>query len=195
MRKSLFPLFNHGLLFTILLFMSHCSFCDAEVVEIKIHTLDLRICPKCFSSFFPARQTTAFRGELSDKTRELWLKAMKQKALMASPASATCIDHGEPLVQGKLPDYGYEGLVATCCDMLHLTPELTVRLLEHTLEHPFQAPTKQGKHHFFFIRLLDKLISKGMGEQAPEEDPLDLIQYNLYFKPILETSNPKSDDN
>lgn len=167
--------------------MSHCPFCDAEVVEIKIHTLALRICPKCFSTFFPGSQTTAFRGEISDKTRELWLKALKQKTLMQAPANANCIDHGEPLVQGKLPDYGYDGLVAKCCDMLHLTPELTVRLLEHTLEHPFQAPAKQGKHHFFFIRLLDKLISKGMGEQLPEEDPLDLIQYNMLFKPVLES--------
>lgn len=166
--------------------MNLCPFCNAEVVEIKLHTLCLRLCPKCFSTFFPSSQTTAFRGEISDKTRELWLKALKQKKLMDLPISANCIDHGEALVQGKLPDYGYEGLVANCCDILHLSPELTVRLLEHTLEHPFQVPAKQGKHHFFFIKLLDKLISKGMGEQQPEDDPLDFIQYNLLFKPILE---------
>ena len=169
-------------------YMSKCPFCDADVVDIKIHTLDLRLCPKCFSTFFPCTQTTSFRGELSDKTRELWLKALKAKQLQATPESAKCIDHGEPLVQGKLPDYGYDGLVTQCCQMFHLTPELTVRLLEHTLEHPFQATAKQGKHHFFFIRLLDKLISKGMGEEQPEVDPLDLIQYNMFFKPILEPS-------
>lgn len=167
--------------------MSKCPFCDTEVKEIKIHTLDLRICPKCYSTFFPCNQTTSFRGELSDKTRELWLNALKSKTFTAIRESACCIDHGEPLVQGKLPDYGYDGLVTQCCAMYHLTPELTMKLLAHTLEHPFQAPAKQGKHHFFFIRLLDKLVSRGMGEQ-PSEDPLDLIQYNMFFKPILESS-------
>lgn len=169
--------------------MSKCPFCNTEVAEIKIRTLDLRICPGCFSTFFPCNQTTSFRGELGDKTRELWLKALKSKTLTAMPESACCIDHGEPLTRGKLPDYGYEGFVTSCCSMYHLTPELTVRLLEHTLEQPFQAPAKQGKHHFFFIRLLDKLISRGMGEQQAEEDPLDLIQYNLHFKKILENSS------
>ena len=131
----------------------------------------------------------AFRSDLTDKSRELWLKALLAKNVQDPVCeNPCCIDHGEPLVQGKLPDYGYDGLVTECCQMFHLTPELTIRLLEHTLEHPFQAPAKQGKHHFFFIRLLDKIISKGMGEAQPEVDPLDLIQYNMFFKPILEPS-------
>ena len=45
---------------------------------------------------------------------------------------------------------------------------------------------KEGKHHFFFIRALDAVVNKLFGEKEPDEDPLDLVQYSLHLKPILE---------
>ena len=89
-------------------------------------------------------------------------------------------------MQGKLPDYGYDGKVTSCCKMFHMPPSMTITLLKRTLEHPFQVPAKEGKHHFFFIRALDAVVNKLFGEKEPDEDPLDLVQYSLHLKPILE---------
>ena len=129
----------------------------------------------------------AFRSDLTDKSRELWLKALLAKNVQDPVCEdPCCIDHGEPLVQGKLPDYGYDGKVTNCCKMFHMPPSMTIQLLKRTLEHPFQQPAKEGKHHFFFIRLLDALVNRLFGEKMPDEDPLDLVQYSLHLKPILE---------
>lgn len=167
--------------------MSNCPYCNAQVAEAKILHLDLRICPKCYSTFFPCDQTMAFRGDLTDKSRELWLKALEAKNVQDPVCeNPKCIDHGEPLVDGKLPDYGFDGKVTTCCKMFHMPPSTTMQLLRRTLEHPFQAPQKEGKHHLFFIRWIDALVNKFFGEKMPEEDPMDLIQYNLHLKNILE---------
>lgn len=128
-----------------------------------------------------------FRGDLLDKTRELWYNALVAKDVKdPDTANACCIDHGEPLVDGTLPDYGFQGKVTTCCQMFHLTPSLTMKLLKHTLDTAIKPASKEGKHHFFFIRWLDSLVSKLFGEKMPEEDPLDLIQYNHHFKDIFE---------
>ncbi|MCF0216337.1 MAG: hypothetical protein HUK21_07685 [Fibrobacteraceae bacterium] len=163
-----------------------CPFCKAPVACIDIHHLNLRICTKCFSTFFPCDQTMAFRGDLIDKTRELWLLALKAKNVPDPETSgACCIDHGEPLVDGNVPDYGFPGKVTTCCRTFHFTPSQTVHLLEHTLKHPSHS-SKKEKHHFFFIRALDRLIVKLTGEAVPEEDTLDLVQYNLNFKKLFE---------
>lgn len=166
-----------------------CPFCHASVSSIKLHHFTLRICPQCYSTFFPAKNTMSFRNEISDKTREIWLSVLKAKKVEDPilPTELKCIDHGEPLVKGNLPDYGMEGYITTCCDLFHLPPSLTCQILERTLKSPFHASTK-GKHiknHFFFIRLLDKLFSKIIGEDQAKEDPLDLIQYDLHFKDIL----------
>lgn len=173
--------------FAILDFMSNCPFCKTEVANVKIHHLDLRICPKCLSAFFPCDQTMALRGDISDKSRELWYKALLAKNPEDPKMDhVCCIDHGEPLVDGNLPDYGIPGKVTTCCKMFHLPPSLTLQILKRTIDAPFQKPTANGKHHFFFIRWLDSLVSKMIGEKVPDEDPLDLIQYNLHLKKFFE---------
>lgn len=167
--------------------MSKCPFCSTPVADVKIRHLDLRICPKCFSTFFPCDQTMAFRNDLTDKSRELWYNALLAKNVSdPDTTGACCIDHGEPLVDGKLPDYGIDGKVTTCCKMFHLTPSLTLQILKRTLDAPFQKTNAGGKHHFFFIRWLDSLVSKVFGEKMPEEDPLDAIPYNLHLKKFFE---------
>jgi len=167
--------------------MSTCPFCKSEVAQMKIGHLDLRLCPKCFSAFFPSSQTTALRGDLPDKSRELWYNAMVAKNLQdPDMTGACCIDHGEPLMDGKIPDYGYEGKVATCCKTFHLPPSMVEKILKRTIDTPFQKPASQGKHHFFFIRALDALVSKFSGEKLPEEDPLDTIPYNIHLKKFFE---------
>ena len=168
--------------------MSNCSFCKEKVEEVTLHYLNLRICPKCHSVFVPCYQTMSFRVDLTDKSRELWLEALKRMNVQ-DPAfdNPCCIDHGEPLEDGNLPDYGFPGKVTRCCKMYHLQPSVFMKLLQHTLDNPFQRPeSKKAKHHFFFIKWFDALLNKFMGEQQPEEDPLDFVQYNLNLKKFIE---------
>ncbi len=166
-----------------------CPFCETPVSSIKLQHFVLRICPKCYSTFFPAKNTMSFRSDVSDKTRESWLSVLKSKDVKdpVLKESLKCIDHGEPLVKGSLPDYGIDGYVTTCCEMFHLPPSLTCQILERTLKFPFHATnkSKHTKEHFFFIHLFDRILSKIIGEKPSEEDPLDLIQYDLHFKDIL----------
>lgn len=131
----------------------------------------------------------SFRREISDTTRKTWLSVLKGKSIKDPVVSGElkCLDHGEPLVKGALPDYNIPAYVTTCCDLFHLPPSLTCEVLERTLKSPFR-PLSKGKHvkeHFFFIRFFDFILSKVVGESLPEEDPLDLIQYDLHFKDIL----------
>ena len=59
-------------------------------------------------------------------------------------------------------------------------------ILKRTLDTPFRNNSGSKKHHFFFIRALDSLVSKFFGEKMPEVDPLDELQYNLHLKKIFE---------
>ena len=166
--------------------MNKCPFCNHEVSSIQINPLDLRICKNCFATFFSAEKTISFRTVLLPLTRKMWLKALETKQAVP-PANQTvcCIEHGEPLTDGNLPDYGSKGKVATCCKTLHLTREQTIEILKSSLE-SYSADLSSKKHHFFFIRILDKWITKLMKNEVPEEDALDLVQYNIHFKNILE---------
>jgi len=167
--------------------MSNCPFCKTEVANVKIQHLDLRICPKCYSFFFPCDQTMALRSDVPDRSRELWYNALLAKNVQdPNMEGACCIDHGEPLVDGNLPDYGIPGKVTTCCKMFHLPPSTMLQILKRTIDSPFQKPAAKGKNHLFFIRWLDSLVTKLFGEKMPEVDPLDEIQYNLHLKKFFE---------
>ena len=158
--------------------MSICPFCKTEVVAAKIGHLTLRVCPNCYSTFFPCDQTMALRGDLPDRSREMWYEALKAKnPVDPDMTGACCIDHGEPLVDGNIPDYGLPGKVTTCCKMFHLPPSQRLTILKRTIDSP---------HHFFFIRAIDSLVNKWFGEKMPEVDPLDEIPYNLHLKKIFE---------
>ena len=77
--------------------MSICPFCKSEVVQKKIGHLDLRICPKCFSTFFPCDQTMALRGDVPDRSREMWYNALKAKNVQGEergrPRHGGCLLH------------------------------------------------------------------------------------------------------
>lgn len=150
----------------------------------------MRMCPKCYSVYFPHDQTFAFYGCLSDKTRRLWLEDLLKKNV-ADPdcAAPVCIDHGEPLVQGKIPHYGFNGYLTNCCKMYHFPPSGVVELLKWTIgkgDISDALGTSKGKSHFFFVRWLDSLVTKLFGEKMPDEDPLDAVQYSLNLKKFFE---------
>ena len=167
--------------------MCKCSFCGSEVESLRIVNLDLRICPKCYSIYFPCNQTFAFYGGLSDKTRELWLNDLNKKNVLDPPCeNPVCIDHGQPLVKGKLPHYGFDGYVTTCCETFHMPPSTVKQLLQWSLDIKAAPQAKEGKHHFFFIHWIDSLVNKIFGEKPVEEDPLDYIQYNRTLRKFFE---------
>jgi hypothetical protein len=85
-----------------------CPFCEFPVVRVDLQGLDLRICPHCLAAFFPSDKTMAFRHEVFDKTREIWLSILESRKAdwVEVPGELKCIDHGERLIEGTLPDYG-----------------------------------------------------------------------------------------
>jgi hypothetical protein len=166
-----------------------CSFCKSNVVKVEVNRLDLWICPNCYAAFFAASASMAFRRELFPMTRKLWLDVLETKEAISEENVGNCLIHQEALVQGILPNYGLEGRVASCCDMLHLPLPLLKEVLKKTLETSFMK--QEGKHHFAFIRLIDRLVSKILGNEtiSIEDDPIESMQYHLYFKKILEPEN------
>ncbi|MFA6835682.1 MAG: hypothetical protein WCR04_04675 [Fibrobacteraceae bacterium] len=166
-----------------------CPFCKSEIKKVDLSHLDLRICPHCLAAFFPSDKTMSFRREVFDKTRELWLKALetRKEDWVSPPADLKCIDHGEALKTGNLPDYGIPAHITACCGMFHLHAELLAQILRRTLKNPTDnlLVSTRSKHHFAFIVFLDRLLNKILGQKPAVEDPLELIQFNLKFKDIL----------
>ncbi len=169
---------------------STCPFCKSETKRIDLSHFDLRICPHCLGTFFPSDKTMAFRREVFDKTRVLWLNALEnRKEDWVEPDENTCcIDHGEKLVDGKLPDYGIPGKVAICCNMFQIPASTMAVLLRRMIGSPSDGMllSTQKKEHFGFVVFLTKIVDKILGSGDPEEDAFEFIQYNLKFKNILE---------
>ena len=117
--------------------------------RIKLHHFTLRICPHCYSTFFPANNTMSFRNEISDKTREIWLSVLNQNIKDPAVEGDEMIDHGEPSSRDcfLITRLNY---VTTCCDMFHLPPSLTCQILERTLKSPFHA-TRRSKYAKSFL--------------------------------------------
>lgn len=167
-----------------------CSFCKSGIVKVELSRLNLWLCPCCCAAFFSVKESMAFRRELFPMTRRLWLESLEKKSpLQSDNSECLCVMHQEPLVSGNLPNYAMEGKVATCCDTLHLPLPLLKEVLKKTLETSFLE--KNGKHHFALIRWLDGLVSRILGnESIPiEDDPIESMQYHLYFKKLLEQEN------
>lgn len=172
---------------------STCPFCKSETKRVELSRLDLRICPHCLATFFPSDKTMAFRREVFDKTRAMWLLALERRQgdWVEPDESAGCIDHGVKLVSGNLPDYGFPGKVATCCNMFQLPASLMAKILRRmsgTLSDGMLVSAKK-KHHFAFIVLLSRLVDKIFGSGDAEDDSFEAIQYNLKFKEILENGS------
>lgn len=169
---------------------STCPFCKSETKRVELSRLDLRICPNCLAAFFPSDKTMSFRREIFDKTRVLWLEALEaRKSDWVEPSeNSCCIDHGEKLSDGNLPDYGIPGKVATCCGMFQLPASTLHKILTRMTKAPSDSMllASQKKHHFAFIVFISKIIDKIFGSEIPEEDPIELVQYGLKFKDILE---------
>jgi hypothetical protein len=136
----------------------------------------------------------AFRNEIFDKTREIWLSVLEQnkESRVKEPAEVLCIDHGRKLVDGTLPDYGIPGKVTTCCEMFHLPPELLSQILKRTLVSPSVNYTKSrgASKQFILVRLMTALVRPFDAVfrwifGSKEEDPFESMQYDMKFKDVL----------
>ena len=168
---------------------NQCAFCHSELVKVDLSEIDLRVCPYCLAAYFPCDKTMAFRRCVFDKTREIWLSVLEnRKADWKEPdGSECCIDHGAPLMQGNLPDYGIPGSVTTCCETFHLHAALLAQILRRTVAAPTDGllTSHKAKRHNPLVLFVDKLVGKMFASAPPAEDPLELIQYDLKFKDIL----------
>ncbi len=168
-----------------------CSFCSkSEPVHIAITGLNLRICPNCLAAFLPASQFATLRRETSDATKGAWIRACKNKAADTATPSIVCMEHGVPLVQGTIPNYSFEGLVPTCCELQHLPPPLMIKILELGLGASggsMGGPLGVSKRKInpvsgFLGGIVFHLWEK---RQKKTDDGLDRLQYNFKFKDVL----------
>ncbi|OIP49246.1 MAG: hypothetical protein AUK31_05965 [Fibrobacteres bacterium CG2_30_45_31] len=166
-----------------------CPFCKSTVVKVDLSAFDLRICPHCLAAFFPSDKTMAFRREVFDKTREIWLSILEARKAdwVEYTEGACCIDHNELLIEGKLPDYGIPAHITTCCGMFHLPASVLAQILRRTVLSPTDGMmiSRSAKKHNAIVVFFDSLLNLVMGQKGPSEDSIDLIQYNVKFKDIL----------
>ena len=167
--------------------MKHCPFCQTGIPQpIELSELDLRICPDCLATFLPSSQFAALRRNVFTETRRHWLHVLKERGSRCpTPESLCCLDHGSPLSQGEIPDYGYPGAYPTCCDVQHLPPSLMIRILEFGLameqnQHRTQSQRKRNG----IARLLGGWLYK-LVEKPNLDDGLDTMQYNFKFRDVL----------
>jgi len=182
----------------------HCPFCHKEAVvliqinvsekdeweKVHISPMGLKVCTSCQAAFLPARRLPAISRELESYTRREWREMLlKLEPTWKGDEAPVCMEHGQPLVKGKIPDYGFEGWRAECCDGLHLPPVDMVRILNIGIDQN-AAVRRSGKYKdrgglFQFLgKPLFWLYSK-LSEDATDDDPFEGAQWELKFRKVL----------
>ena len=168
-----------------------CPFCSKfEPVRIEIKSLNLRICPNCLAAFLPASQFAALRKDLDDATKGAWLRRLYKCPAVELPSEIKCLEHGTPLVPGTIPNYSFEGLVPSCCDLQHLPPALMAKILELGIV----ASSKTGLRGFGaskprvsnnFGKFLGSIIFHFWNKKPKIDDGFDRLQYDSKFEKVL----------
>jgi len=160
-----------------------CSFCSkSEPVRIDLKSVDLRICPACKATFFPAEHFPELRRCLVDATKIHWINVLsKCEEHIGANAHVLCLEHQTPLEKGIISGFSYEALVPKCCSLQHLTPSTMKQILNLILGiNPTVRPKKGGIGRFLAGPIFHLFAKKA------EEDEIDRLQYNVKFKNILE---------
>jgi hypothetical protein len=93
-------------------------------------------------------------------------------------------------VPGTIPNYSFEGLVPTCCDLQHLPPPLMIKILELGLG----ASIGSMGGLFGVSKRKINPVAEFLGgivfhfwekKQKKADDGLDRLQYNFKFKDVL----------
>ncbi len=164
-----------------------CSFCSqSEPMRIDISSLDLRICPNCLATFLPATQLAELRRKIDDDTKGAWIRRCNK--VCSAPATGTimCLEHGVPLMNGTIPDYSFEGLIPTCCNLQHIQPPLMAKILELGIGlSAFNVSRSKRKINPVSAFLGGIVFHFWKKKQKKVEDGLERLQYNYKFKETL----------
>jgi hypothetical protein len=165
-----------------------CSFCKSEISAIRAGGCELRICSKCHSTFILARQFGAVRRDLDSVTRRKWADQLIEsaKTFCLPQGPIPCIDHGEPLQQGTLPDVSIPGLVAPCCSVLHLPPQVMLELLERSLKASAPSFTSKHKKPSLWQDLAGFFFKRVVKDSAPVDDGLAGAMWDIKLKTVFE---------
>lgn len=159
-----------------------CPFCQSPLAQLNLGELSLSLCPSCHGVFMAAKQVSQLRNELDEQSRSQWLQYLRSHpATASSTAPVLCLAHGQALFSGQLPKVNLSGLVAPCCETLHLTSDQFCEILQRNLAAPSQRlDLRQRKG------LLRTLFSwfTDLWDKAPEEDSLNGFAWSAKVRPL-----------
>jgi hypothetical protein len=161
-----------------------CPFCQkGEPVRIEMKSLDLRICPNCKASFLLAEHVPQIRRVLEHATKVHWARVLSAcKGAFEQKESVLCLEHGKPAKKGEVPGFSFECFVPECCGLLHLSPGAMESILG-----PLQGnSSKKSSKGNGFAKFLGSFLFFILEKKHPEEDGIDLLQYDTKFRPVLE---------
>jgi len=163
----------------------NCPFCQTQVVFVKAGEAEFRACPSCHSTFFPAKHFGSIRGSIDAESRRIWAGELAESAknFKQPTEPVLCIDHEQPLQEGTLPDVVVPGLVASCCTMLQVPPQLMHDLLARGLKSKdvkFERKSSDGAWRKVIMFLFSWMDSK----DRIEDDGLDGALWALKLKPV-----------
>lgn len=146
------------------------------------------LCPQCHSTFLKSSAFTAVKQTLSEAARRQWLEILQADSLSFQAISTPlCVEHHQPLVEGKLPDYGMQGYVANCCKLLHFPPTIFAPLLERSLTAPQHSIRDlKEKRQSYTVRVVRSILKALGKEEKPIDDGLDDILWQTKFLPLLQ---------
>ncbi|NLB64660.1 MAG: hypothetical protein GX801_11265 [Fibrobacter sp.] len=169
-----------------------CSYCEAQVEQVKYNKINMRICPHCYATFISAKSFMAVRRDIDELSRQRLMEFLRaNSAVVNFEKDINCIDHGKKLVDGKLPDYVIPAKIPTCCDIQHLPPQLWGDLLERGLKNPLLNIKSSKYDSGSALNRLRRFVQNILDKDYTEEDPFDGLFYSIKIEPILKKSSSK----
>lgn len=145
------------------------------------------LCTQCHSTYIAAAKFGSIRQVLSEGARKQWLAILQADTASFQPTAAPlCIEHGQLLTPGKLPEVGLPGLVAPCCTTLHLAPADLAQLLQRSIAPPRHSPDDlKNKRKPLTVRIVTGILKIFGGQEKPLDDGLDDILWESRLLPLL----------
>lgn len=182
-----------------------CVFCDKETVVVVPLRFELKICTNCYATFMHAQRFAAINRDLERYTRLKWLEILKVKSVnWSGNKEPKCLIHGQPLKEGTIPDYGFKGYVADCCDYMHLSPASMIEILNVGIEHEtkYRLSGKYSSSGGGIVQAITTVLAfpffwlykTFLDDDLEEEDLFDSMQYNHRFKDILDPNDEFLDE-
>jgi len=168
--------------------MTHsCPFCSTTLHALKIADAAFSICPQCHATFVNAKRFSSLRRDIDEGSRKLWRDLLREDAtrFSAPGVALRCVEHGEPLVEGELPNVCVPGLVAPCCDLLHLPPGTMADLLDRGLQNHNHSIHSSSRKRRGLLRNISAWFLAKTDKDYELDDGLDGMQWEMKLKPIL----------